>query len=127
MDILLVEDDRLLASLYQKKLTFEGFKVEVVRDGAKALERAPRLLPAVIILDFMLPKVHGFQVLKKLKAHPLTKSIPIIGLTALPKVLLPKINCQAVLFKANTTPEEVVNAVRRFTSKISKTKKNVAV
>ena len=81
--ILLVEDDETLASVYRARLEMEGFEVEEVHDGEKALSVAINFRPDLILLDVMMPKINGFDVLDILKNTPETMNIRIIMLTAL--------------------------------------------
>lgn len=80
--ILIVEDDPLMSRMYQKIFTFEKYEVDMAADGEEALVKA-QASPTLILLDVMMPKMNGMQVLEKLKADPKTKSIPIIMLTNL--------------------------------------------
>lgn len=81
--ILLVEDDEVLASVYRARLEMEGFEVEEVHDGEKALSVAINFRPDLILLDVMIPKINGFDVLDILKNTPETMNMRIIMLTAL--------------------------------------------
>lgn len=81
--ILLVEDDEVLASVYRARLEMEGFEVEEVHDGEKALSVAINFRPDLILLDAMMPKINGFDVLDILKNTPETMNMRIIMLTAL--------------------------------------------
>lgn len=81
--ILLVEDDEVLASVYRARLEMEGFEVEEVHDGEKALSVAINFRPDLILLDVMMPNINGFDVLDILKNTPETMNIRIIMLTAL--------------------------------------------
>ncbi len=81
--ILLVEDDEVLASVYRARLEMEGFEVEEVHDGEKALSVAINFRPNLILLDVMMPKINGFDVLDILKNTPETMNMRIIMLTAL--------------------------------------------
>lgn len=81
--ILLVEDDEVLASVYRARLEMEGFEVEEVHDGEKALSVAINFRPDLILLDVMMPKINGFDVLDILKNTPETMNMRIIMLTAL--------------------------------------------
>ncbi len=82
MKILIIEDDRDIAELVHYNLVQEKFTVEVSRNGAEGLARAKRLLPALIILDLMLPDMDGLEICRSLKSDPKTKGIPILMLTA---------------------------------------------
>ncbi len=81
--ILLVEDDDSLAGVYLTRLEIEGFDVRRVANGEEALSTALSYLPDLILLDVMMPKVSGFDVLDILRNTPETSSIKIIMLTAL--------------------------------------------
>jgi|SRR6185369_14274180 len=81
--LLIVEDDPLMSRMYQKIFTFEGYEVEMAGDGQEGLDKARAIKPTLMLLDVMMPKLNGLQVLEKLKADPETKSIPVIMLTNL--------------------------------------------
>jgi len=81
--ILLVEDDDSLASVYVTRLQAEGFDVRRVANGEDALATALSYKPNLILLDVMMPKVSGFDVLDILRNTPETANLKIIMLTAL--------------------------------------------
>ncbi|HET7673175.1 MAG TPA: response regulator [Candidatus Saccharimonadales bacterium] len=81
--ILLVEDDDRLASVYETRLQAEGFKTKRVGNGEDALAMALQVKPDLILLDVMMPKVSGFDVLDILRNTPETTNMKIIMLTAL--------------------------------------------
>ncbi len=81
--ILLVEDDDALASVYQTRLEAEGFNLKRVPNGEDALAAALNYKPDLILLDVMMPKVSGFDVLDILRNTPETTNVKIIMLTAL--------------------------------------------
>ena len=81
--ILLVEDDDALASVYLARLEAEGFAVRRVPNGEEALTSALEFRPDLILLDAMMPKVSGFDVLDILRNTPETLNVRIIMLTAL--------------------------------------------
>ena len=81
--ILITEDDPLMSRMYQKIFTFEGFEVIMAADGQEGLDKIRAEMPTLVLLDVMMPKLNGLQVLEKLKADPATKSIPVIMLTNL--------------------------------------------
>jgi DNA-binding response OmpR family regulator len=78
-----VEDESDLAKLLQWTLESRGYQTVLAGDGRAALFQSHRLKPDLLILDLMLPELHGFDVCRALKASELTKRIPIIALTAL--------------------------------------------
>ncbi|HEX6462068.1 MAG TPA: response regulator [Candidatus Saccharimonadales bacterium] len=81
--ILLVEDDEALAQVYTSRLQLEGFDVRHVANGEDALSSAVEFKPDLILLDAMMPKITGFDVLDILRNTPETANIRVIMLTAL--------------------------------------------
>lgn len=81
--ILLVEDDDALANVYMTRLQAEGFEVRRVNNGEDALASALSYKPDLVVLDVMMPKVSGFDVLDILRNTPETANLKIIMLTAL--------------------------------------------
>lgn len=81
--ILLVEDDDALSGVYKSRLEMEGFDTLEVNNGEKALAAAIEFKPDLVLLDAMMPKVSGFDVLDILRNTPATSKIRIIMLTAL--------------------------------------------
>ncbi len=81
--ILLVEDDDSLASVYSTRLEAEGFNIKRVPNGEDALSAALEFRPDLILLDVMMPKVSGFDVLDILRNTPETANMRVIMLTAL--------------------------------------------
>ena len=81
--ILLVEDDDALASVYITRLQAEGFDVRRVANGEEALDAARSYTPDLVLLDVMMPKVSGFDVLDILRNTPETANLKVIMLTAL--------------------------------------------
>lgn len=80
--ILIVEDEEALATLLEYNLSKESFDVAVAGDGEEALLKVDEDLPDLIILDWMLPKVSGIEICRRLRAKSETRNIPIIMLTA---------------------------------------------
>jgi DNA-binding response OmpR family regulator len=81
--ILLVEDDLTLANLYQMRMEAEGFEVRQCNDGEKALQSAREFNPHLILLDIMMPKLNGFDVLDILRHTPQIGKVKIVVLSAL--------------------------------------------
>ncbi len=81
--ILLVEDDRILRRAVQTTLRRHGFNVVAADDGEKALRLAKTEVPRLVLLDLIIPKVQGFEVLRRLKQDPKTASIPVLILSNL--------------------------------------------
>lgn len=81
--ILLVEDDMALAAVYRSRLELEDFEIYEVNNGEQALQAAKEFKPDLILLDAMMPKISGFDVLDILRHTPDTANIRVIMLTAL--------------------------------------------
>jgi two-component system phosphate regulon response regulator PhoB len=80
--ILVVEDEDSLATLLQYNLEKEGYDVAVAGDGEEALLLVDERLPDLVVLDWMLPKVSGIEVCRRLRQKPEARNVPIIMLTA---------------------------------------------
>jgi len=80
--VLIAEDEPNIVESLSFVLGREGFEVSAVLDGQAALERLRADPPDMLILDVMLPRVNGFEVLKQVKSDPSLRSIPVIVLTA---------------------------------------------
>ncbi len=83
MKILLVEDSKFLRLATGRALTRAGYEMSFAGDGDEALLMAVENLPDLILLDMMLPKTSGLEVLKALKREPATEAIPVVILTGL--------------------------------------------
>lgn len=79
--ILIVEDDLAIAEMVQKRLKQEGYYCECVPDGERALASLRRHVPDLILLDRVLPGLTGDEVIRRIKADPRTRSVPVIMLT----------------------------------------------
>jgi len=118
INILIIEDDIFLADLYRTKFTLEGFNISVAYDGEKGLEAVKKKMPDVILLDLVLPKIGGFEVLEKIKGDKKLKNIPVILLTNLSqkadveKGL--KLGAEDYLIKAHFMPSEVVTKIKKL-------------
>ena len=119
--ILLVEDDTFLLGMYATKFELEGFKVTLAEDGEKAIRAALKELPDIILLDIILPKLNGFEVLKQLKANSYTAKIPVILLTNLSQQEEiekgMKMGADDYLIKAHFMPSEVVDKIKKILNK----------
>jgi two-component system phosphate regulon response regulator PhoB len=80
--VLVVEDEDALATLLHYNLDKEGYRVGVAGDGEEALIMANERAPDLVILDWMLPKVSGIEVCRRLRGRAETRNVPIIMLTA---------------------------------------------
>jgi DNA-binding response OmpR family regulator len=114
--ILLVEDDDSLASVYQTRLEAEGFSLKRVPNGEDALATTLDFKPDMILLDVMMPKVSGFDVLDILRNTPETNDIKIIMLTALSqesdKERAMKLGVDDYLVKSQVVIADVVDKIK---------------
>jgi DNA-binding response OmpR family regulator len=76
--ILLIEDEEILTDLLQKKLTISGYEVFLAKDGEKGLAAVRELKPDLVLLDIIMPKMSGMDVLAKMKEEGNLKKIPVI-------------------------------------------------
>jgi twitching motility two-component system response regulator PilH len=116
--ILIVEDDPLMSRMYQKIFKFEQYDVVTAADGQEGLEQARALKPTIVLLDVMMPKLNGLQVLEKLKAEPETAGIPVVILTNLAgekdaETALMK-GAVKYIIKSEHEPKDVVRMVKEI-------------
>lgn len=83
MRILLVEDDTFFREFYAAKLKEEGMEIEVASDGDEGLDKAGKVKPDLILLDIIMPKKDGFEVLQALSQNAALKKIPVIVFSTL--------------------------------------------
>ncbi len=81
-NILVVDDERHIVRLVEVNLQRAGYNVETAYDGVEALEKVKASKPDMLVLDVMMPRMDGFEVLQNLQADPDTADIPVIMLTA---------------------------------------------
>mgnify|MGYP003385970514 CR=1 FL=1 len=114
--ILLVEDDTNLREIYSARFEAESYEVITASDGEEALATAVRERPDIIILDVMMPKISGFDVLDILRSTPETKTTKVIMMTALSqesdRQRGESLGANQYLVKSQVTLEDVVNAVK---------------
>ena len=80
--ILIVDDEPFNLDLLEQELTDQGYVIERANDGAEALEKVDSFAPDIVLLDYMMPKMNGLEVLRRLREDDRHKSIPVILLTA---------------------------------------------
>jgi DNA-binding response OmpR family regulator len=116
--ILLVEDDINLRDIYTARFTAENYEVITASDGEEALATAVRERPDLIILDVMMPKISGFDVLDILRSTPETKTTQVVMMTALSqesdKIRGESLGANRYLIKSQVTLEDVVNTVKEI-------------
>jgi DNA-binding response OmpR family regulator len=114
--ILLVEDDAALANVYKTRLEVEGFDVRHVDNGEDALSNAVEYRPDLIVLDVMMPKIDGFDVLDILRQTPETTGMRVIMLTALSqakdKERAEKLGADDYLVKSQVVISDVISRIK---------------
>lgn len=118
--ILIIEDDSTLAQMYRDRLEMAGFRVGIAYNGEAGISVALDVKPDLVLLDLMLPKKGGMNVLQVLKTQPTTKKIPVIVATALldEKYRKQSLSDGAVahFVKSQTTPAEIVKKIQEVLS-----------
>lgn len=116
--ILLVEDDTFLIDIYTKQLTGAGFMVQVASDGESVVNKIKELKPDLVMLDIILPKMSGWDVLKIVREDAEIKDTKIVILSALSqKEDLEKgvkYNVAKYLSKADNTPSQISEEVKKI-------------
>ncbi len=114
--ILIIEDDQLVANIYGNKFSVEHFAVEIAPDGESGFDLVGSFQPDAVLLDLMLPKTSGLDLLKKIRAQPGLQQLPIIVFsnTYLSNMVQEawKAGATKCLSKANCTPKQVIDVVR---------------
>jgi DNA-binding response OmpR family regulator len=116
--IVLIEDDKILSKVVYEELKEADFDVSQAFDGEEGLKLATDKKPNLILLDLLLPKKHGFEVLEELKKSSVTNSVPVIILTMLgsdediKKGL--KLGANDYIVKSQHAVSEIIDKVKKF-------------
>jgi CheY-like chemotaxis protein len=114
--ILIIEDEKVLSEMYKTKFLKEGFEVSQAFDGATGLNKALSEKPDLILLDIIMPKKHGLEVLAALQKDEWGKSAKVIVLTNAPDYAgfgnISQGWHYEVMVKSDSTPEQVVKKVK---------------
>ncbi len=115
-NILIVEDDPFMQSLYRKALEREGFTILTAVDGLTAVEMLPNICVDLIVLDLMLPKIPGLKVLETIRADSQNKNLPVLILS---NAYLPEMAQKAMksgattgILKSECSPKLLVKIIR---------------
>jgi len=113
---LVVDDEQSLLNMYESSLKMAGMEVVTASDGPSGIEIAKQEKPAIILLDIIMPKMNGLDVLKALKEAPETKDIPVMLLTNLPEECsgekAKQLGANAYLVKAENEPRAVIEKIK---------------
>jgi DNA-binding response OmpR family regulator len=116
-NILFADDDANIVEIYRESLEREGFEVPIAGDGLAAMRSLHHTKPDLVILDLMMPKFDGVDVLKFIRANPDLKHTKVVIFsnatpTANIAIDAEKIGADAFLFKLTCTPEKLINVVK---------------
>jgi twitching motility two-component system response regulator PilH len=116
--IFLIEDDAVIVRVYRTKLVNEGFRVEVAADGLAALKMLPTVNPDLVVLDLMMPKLSGADVLKFIRSTAALKDLPVIILSNAHMNDLVReaaaAGAERALLKSACTPTQLVNVINNL-------------
>jgi len=117
MKVLFIEDEVKFQKTFAEFFSKEDLEVVSAYDGISGLRLAEEHLPDIIVLDLILPKKDGFQVLAEIKKNPLLQAIPVIILTNLEGVedieKAVSLGASSYLVKANYSMSEILNEIRK--------------
>lgn len=120
--ILLVEDDLLIRELYKRQMVLSGLEVDTAENGVEGIAAAQKKHYDLILLDIMMPKMNGLEVLKVLKGDEKTKSMPILFLTNLGQDSIlqegAKLGTIGFLIKSSYTPAEIIDEIKKILAKL---------
>ena len=113
--ILLIEDEQLMIELLEKKLAQEGYEMTVAKDGAEGLEKMRNEKPDIILLDIIMPKKGGFEVMEEMSQDDELKQIPVVVISnsGQPVELdrAKRLGARDWLIKTEFDPQEVIDKV----------------
>lgn len=116
--ILIIEDEKILAEMYQDKFTQAGFEVIVAYSAEGALTILQREVPDLILLDILLPRENGVSFLAKMRKNPKLSSIPVVAFSNYddPKTKKQalKLGVKDYLIKTSYTPQEIIEKVKGY-------------
>ncbi len=115
--ILIIEDEEVLLGLLQERLVQEGYQVDIAKDGQEGLEKIRKFKPDLILLDIIMPKMGGFEVMEEVNKDEELKIIPIIIVSnsGQPVELerAKKLGVKDWLIKTDFDPQEVIDKVKK--------------
>jgi CheY-like chemotaxis protein len=115
--ILIVEDEEIVLSLLQKKLSQEGYETSVAGDGEEGLKKMREIKPDLILLDIVMPKVGGFEVMEEMQKDNGLKKIPVIVVSNSGQPVeidkARELGAKDWLIKTEFDPQEVIDKVKK--------------
>jgi len=114
--VLLADDDAILHEMYAERLRAEGFNIVSAYDGEEALEKFNSEKPELVILDIMMPKMNGIDVMKKIREGDINPNTPVILLTALVqeinKIKKMMKDYDQYMIKSEIVPANLIEAIK---------------
>ena len=118
IDVLLIEDDEQFLEMYRLRLERDGYRVHAAHDGEQGLAMASQLQPGIVFLDLRLPKLDGFEVLRRLREDPKTAGLPVVILSNHGEQEMVdqglKLGALEFLVKAHTSPVELSEGIEEW-------------
>ena len=118
LKIAIIEDDQAISQMYRMKFEAEGYEVETAENGKLGFELAKAMHPDMILLDLMMPEMNGDECLAKIRKETWGKNVKVIILTNMGEqeapVLLKDLDVLAFIVKANMTPRQVADLVKKY-------------
>lgn len=115
--IFVIEDEKALGDMYELELKSCGFETKIIRDGESAIQEIKNEKPDLILLDLLLPRLKGAEVLENLKSSPETKNIPVFILTNYDTVedrkMGIRLGVEKYILKTNIIPKEIGEMVKK--------------
>lgn len=115
--IAIVEDDQTISQMYRFKFEAEGYDVETAENGILGLKLVKAMSPDIVLLDLMMPEMSGDEMLKLLRLSSWGKKVKVIILTNMGEQEIPdsvkKLGVEAVILKAEMTPRQVAELVKK--------------
>jgi DNA-binding response OmpR family regulator len=115
--ILLIEDEEIMVDILQKKLIMEGYEVEVARDGEEGLKMIRKLMPNLVLLDIIMPKKGGFEVMEEMQKDKTLAKIPVIVISNSGQPVeidrAQRLGARDWLIKTEFDPQEVLEKVKK--------------
>ncbi len=113
--ILIIEDEELMVDLLQRKLLKENYEITIARDGQEGLKAMRETMPDLVLLDIIMPKMGGFEVMEEMKKSPELKKIPVIVVSNSGQPVeidrAQKSGAKDWLIKTEFDPQEVIDKV----------------
>jgi len=115
--ILIIEDEEIMVDLLQRKLTVAGYEISVAKNGEEGLEKMKEVKPDLILLDIIMPKMGGFEVMEEMQKDKELKKFPVIVISNSGQPVeidkAQELGAKDWLIKTEFDPQEVINKVKK--------------